>query len=308
MRIRIIGIVCFAFVLAFLADSALAQQSIGRVHRFSGELQIQHEGHILIPAKAGPIFRNANLYPGDTVRTGRGAAELLFDDGTSIKMDENTIVQVDEVRLSAGGRKERNFKIVVGRILSKIQPKHAVRTFFEVPDGVAAIRGTVVEIWVDPGGNWQIQVHEGVAELTYYRMAAMFSVRRDCGFRMRHISADEVEFECMGLGNIEILFRPSPYQRRNGATVVVPTIIRSFQAGDVIRVRRNPDGSYDIKEIKGKVTVAHMLPEEGTLFLPWWLEDPVIPRQTIGSPAGGQGSGLPGDGTNPPATVIKPTG
>lgn len=295
----VLAIVCFR-------GDLFAQMSIGRVHKFSGELQIQHEGHILVPAKAGPLFRNANVYAGDTVRTGRGAAELLFDDGSLLTMDESTIVQVDQVNLGATEQKERNVKIILGRVWCKIQPTKTLKTVFEVPDGVAAIRGTTLEIWVDEAGNWGVMVHEGMAELTYYRMAAMFGIPKECGFRTTQVSADEVEFECTGECCIDILFRPSPFTKKDGTTAIVPTLVRDFCDGDILRVKRNPDGSYDFNEVKGTVRVTHLLPEERSLLLPWWLEDPVIPRETIGSTGAGREAGEPGN--QPPATVINPGG
>ena len=300
---RIVAIVC-AVLLAASGGNLFAQKSIGRIHQFAGELKIQHEGNILVPAKAGPLFRNANIYPGDTIRTGKGAAEVLFDDGSLLKMDERTILQVDQVEMDAAGRKERNIKVILGRIWCKIEPTKTLRTVFEVPDGVAAIRGTIVEIWVNEAGDWQFFVHEGTAELTYYRMAAMFGIQNECGFSLKQIDADTVELKCEEKCCIEILFRPAPFHKEDGTVVIVPTIVRDFCDGDVIQVKRNPDGSYDIREVTGTVNVTHLLPEEGSQLRPWWLEDPVIPRGDTGSPGGGR----PGEDGMPPATVINPGG
>ncbi|NOZ23688.1 MAG: FecR domain-containing protein [Planctomycetes bacterium] len=295
---------------AFLGSSAQAQRSIGRVHRFSGEFEIQHEGHILVPAKAGPLFRNANLYSGDTVRTGRGAAELLFEDASMLKMDSHTVVQLDESKLGAGERSERNIRVVVGRVWCKIrQSSGKQQTIFEVPDGVAAVRGTILEVWVDDLGNWDIYVHEGMVEVTDYRVGAMFAIFAGCGVELTQMGENEVELKCHGAGKgtvkgMDVFFRAAPIYKPDGSVMLVPPMVKDFTDGDVLRVTHNPDGTYEFTEVQGKVAVLKIRPGEDTLLLPWWLDDPVIPRRLVGSP----GIGRAGEGGLPPATVINPGG
>lgn len=96
------------------------------------------------PAREGEIGWRAE--PGAVLRTGAdGRAEVLFDDGTALRMEPNTLLRVQEAS-RVGRFRQFLVQLVDGRLLSNI-PKwnRGARARFKVrtPVAVAAVRGTV---------------------------------------------------------------------------------------------------------------------------------------------------------------------
>lgn len=106
-----------------------------------------------------PLAQGARLGEGDQVRTGPGASiDVALPDGSSILVAENTRYVVTRLQYSAGSR-ERNFgfHVVVGKIkadVSRVAVQAArarqANFFVSTPNGVAAVRGTIVIILFNP--------------------------------------------------------------------------------------------------------------------------------------------------------------
>ncbi len=108
-----------------------------------------------------PAARDMELYVGDTVRTRYdGKVEILFDQGTLLRLGENT-----EVRLQQTEDQNGVF-VAIGRLWARIK-KLFGRSKFEVetPAAVAGVRGTTLRVDVRADGESTVAVDEGEAEV-----------------------------------------------------------------------------------------------------------------------------------------------
>jgi hypothetical protein len=102
----------------------------------------------------------------DLVETKVGTATVLYEDGSALKMKENTVIVIsppvaETKTVSSGQAIERRVRIVVGQVWTFIEPKATSKTLFEVPEGICAVRGCKGTFRVGWNGNWQLGVHEG---------------------------------------------------------------------------------------------------------------------------------------------------
>jgi hypothetical protein len=133
------------FLLLFPQPSPCAQPSAP----FSATL-IDFEGEVLIQ-KGGenlwlPVEKDMPLEQGDHIRTGaKGFAEILVDDGSQIRLEENS--EITLIELSADSQTKTitaSVYLWFGRMLSNISRFSHSRSKFEVhtPTVVARVRGT----------------------------------------------------------------------------------------------------------------------------------------------------------------------
>lgn len=136
-----------AFVFLGLALTAAAAPAEtrnipGTLTRVEGDVSVSTGTRA--PAREGEIGWRAE--PGAVLRTGAdGRAEILFDDGTALRLEANTLLRVQEAT-RVGRFRQFLVQLVDGRLLSNI-PKwnRGSRARFKVrtPVAVAAVRGTV---------------------------------------------------------------------------------------------------------------------------------------------------------------------
>jgi hypothetical protein len=160
----------FFFVLLFLVlfllphPSPYAQPSAP----FSATL-IDFEGQVLIQ-KGGenlwlPVEKDMPLEQGDHLKTGAKCfAEILVDDGSQIKLEENSEITLSE--LSADPQTKSMTASVYlwfGRMLSNISRLANSRTRFEVqtPTVLAGVRGTDFAVEVVDGKQTDVGVFDG---------------------------------------------------------------------------------------------------------------------------------------------------
>lgn len=111
-------------------------------------------------AQWATLSQGARLAEGDQVRTGPGASiEFALPDGSSTLVAENTRYVVTRLQYSAQSR-ERNFgfhlvagkvKADVSRVAVQAARARQANFFVSSPNGVAAVRGTIVIILFNPG-------------------------------------------------------------------------------------------------------------------------------------------------------------
>ena len=283
---------CITAILMFAGLSAFGEEGIARVAKFSGEVQIQRGKQVIVPVKAGPVIRNGVIYAGDTVRTGKGVADILFEDGSIISMDERTTLKITlekpSVPLEGGQPMERRVKLILGRVWSQIKPSKTVGTVFEIPDGIAAIRGTTVRVVVGEGGKWEFYVDEGGAKVKHEVIKTTADLEKKCGLGCEKKAENSYEFTCLWERCIDLYLPPSPYKLPDGTIEMRPTWIRDFCFGESVLITLNADGTYTITATKGEVRITRP-PVTGP---PPWAPIPpgeAIPPRRIGGGGGGGG-------------------
>ncbi|MEW6355329.1 MAG: FecR domain-containing protein [Planctomycetota bacterium] len=153
-------------LVAVCCGVAAGQEGIARISEFAGEVQIQRGEEIIRPVKVGQMIRNGSLINADMIQTRKGTASVLFEDGSQLKLDEETLIVINppmaKVQVAAQQEAvERRIRIVVGKVWNFIEPKSTAKTLFELPDGVAAVRGCSSTIQVTWSGSYRLIVETG---------------------------------------------------------------------------------------------------------------------------------------------------
>jgi hypothetical protein len=145
-----------AFVLLpSLADVAAAEDRVAQLSKVTGNVTIRRDGATVDTARQqGPRVMNGSVFAGNEVGTDSGAtATMLFTDGTTIDLKEKTRLTVREVEGTPEAVKEqkrlgRVLKVLAGDVLAHVVANPEVATEFETPNGVAAVKGTKLELSV----------------------------------------------------------------------------------------------------------------------------------------------------------------
>ena len=128
-------------LMALGSPDALANEVIGSVKDFKGDVQIERDG-ITLPVAAGEP-----VYTSDTIKTAdNGAVGLILHDNTLISMGPGSVLVLKEYLFEP---KEPRYSMVFGLIkgtfvyqsgvIGKLAPE-AIR--LETPDSTIAVRGT----------------------------------------------------------------------------------------------------------------------------------------------------------------------
>ena len=160
----------FFFLLLFHVLFGLAQPSLCAKPPvpFSATL-IDFEGEVLIQ-KAGeslwlPVEKDMPLEQGDHIKTGsQGFAEILVDDGSQIRLEENSEITLSELSADTQTKSiTASVYLWFGRMLSNISRFAHSRSRFEVqtPTVVAGVRGTDFAIEVVDTKQTDVGVFDG---------------------------------------------------------------------------------------------------------------------------------------------------
>ena len=150
-----LGTVAELVLVAWSAADAQMRPSSAELVRVSGRVEILPKGQTTwTPASVG-----ARLVEGDQVRAMAGAAaDLTLPDGSTILIAENTRFAVTKLDYDTANRdRDATFHVVAGKVRAQVsqaavQLVRARQSNFNIstPNGVAAIRGTVVVIVFNP--------------------------------------------------------------------------------------------------------------------------------------------------------------
>lgn len=172
MKNNILGaLVCLSFIRLLCPAPLFALQEIASFTSVKGEVRIKSsvraKGKWLRVKKTG-----VTLYSGDEIRTIAGNAEITFDDGSVMKVSEDTSFKLEErptKRKLFGfidtSFMNRNIKVSFGKLWANIKKARGKWTSFESKVAVAGIKGTTVSMYVDSNGDMQFACHDGVAAL-----------------------------------------------------------------------------------------------------------------------------------------------
>ena len=233
----------FLATFAFFVLDAHGQPRIASIQDFTGDVEVEHSAQIIKPIKLGRIIRNGDVFDSDTVRTRIGQADLLVVDGSVVKMDQNTTLYagVETVAPGAGMAAppaDRKFRVVVGRIWADVKPSRTSTTKFELPDGVAAVRGTIVAFGVTGAKDWEASIDRGVMSLMQTAVSAHMSLSSGDKFGSGKGEGAASRFSNLGNGSFDVLLA-------DGSRV------SGFDPTKVLDVTRNPDGTYRLFAFRG---------------------------------------------------------
>lgn len=150
-------------LIAFISFSFSAQKSrpSATVKFLIGKVQIQSSGKT--------AWRTARMrqrvFSGDRIKTFLNSRiELSMPDGSVIKVNENTVFDVKEIKTKSSDNEDRmSFTLWAGDIWAKFKKVISTRQVREIesPSAVVAIRGTELELNVDQNQTTTVRVYEG---------------------------------------------------------------------------------------------------------------------------------------------------
>jgi len=113
---------------------------------------------------------NSTVSEGDRIKTAMNSrVELTMPDGTLLKINENTIFDLDEIKTPEEDQEDKMaFTVWAGNIWAKFKKLVTSRQErrVESPGAVVAIRGTTIEMNVDLDQNTRVRVEEGSVVVT----------------------------------------------------------------------------------------------------------------------------------------------
>jgi hypothetical protein len=154
-RSVVLGIVAVLVLAAWSAADAQMRPSSAELVRVNGRVEILPRGQTTWTAAAV----GARLVEGDQVRAmASAAADLTLPDGSTILIAENTRFAVTKLDYDTANRdRDASFHVVAGKVRAQVsqaavQLVRARQSNFNIstPNGVAAIRGTIVVIAFNP--------------------------------------------------------------------------------------------------------------------------------------------------------------
>jgi|GEM_PF-1948405 len=181
----IITVLTLLIALHAGSGKSFAAEEIASFSNVKGEVRIKSpyraKGKWLRVKKPG-----VTLFNGDEIKTLAGSAELTFNDGSLMKISENSSLSIEErpTRKKLFGfidlsYMNRNIKVSFGKLWANVRKVRGMWTSFESKVAVAGIRGTTVSMYVDSRGDMQFSNEEGEVEISKHD--GSFTVKMDRG-------------------------------------------------------------------------------------------------------------------------------
>ncbi len=152
-RIRA-GIILVVIILVVLIADGVRREAgemQASIAVLSGQVTVRKAGAGgTLPGKSGQQLTNK-----DMVITGNGStATVVFSDGSTIQLEENTTFEVRLLDFARGGRRDRSFLVRAGSVVARFSRFFGVSAGSEgtvcTPTAVAAVRGTGFRVSYDP--------------------------------------------------------------------------------------------------------------------------------------------------------------
>ncbi len=147
--------------LSFLSFSFDTQDNNARVKFLIGKVQLMGKGK----TSWKPVRLNQPVFSGDRIKTNLSSRmELEMPDGSVIKIHENTFFDVTSIKTKDSNNEDsQSFTLWAGNIWASFKKVVSTRQTrqIESPSAVVAIRGTTLEMGVDPNERTLIRVLEG---------------------------------------------------------------------------------------------------------------------------------------------------
>jgi hypothetical protein len=160
-KIPQISLLFLAFIIFFFPSAAFSQEKpIAKLAGFSGTVLIKSQGSWGVkPAKDLP------LYSMDKLVTRIGTATIVFNDGGTVNVKNNSNLMINEMETKEGmtSKVVRHIMLFLGKLNFKTG-KSKVETRFETTRAVIGIRGTAGILSIGADGKTYIYFSEGGAK------------------------------------------------------------------------------------------------------------------------------------------------
>jgi|SaaInl4_150m_RNA_FD_contig_31_886684_length_1136_multi_6_in_0_out_0_2 hypothetical protein len=138
----------FSFCQWHYCGNVFGEEKLAVINKFKGDVIIQHEGENQLVEQRGARIRNSSIYNQDSISTMEAStAELVFNDSSRFDINEKTTLTIISEKTTKFNRSLlRRVSLKAGGLLAEVIPSKTVLTEFEIPTGVATVRGTVITI------------------------------------------------------------------------------------------------------------------------------------------------------------------
>ena len=162
---RIVLSLIFSVVCFFVVSQVSAR--VVTVTATKGRVEMQRAGS----NTWDPVVSSTQLNISDKIQTKKGSmCELTLDDGSLIKIKENSTLEINELSEDASATKKNSvFKLLIGKIWSKAQLQNESTFKVVTPTAIAGIKGTEFAIIVSIDGSSDILVFKGSVEVKSLR-------------------------------------------------------------------------------------------------------------------------------------------
>jgi len=149
------------FALLFIFSGSLfSETGMVKISALSGRVDCSIGGSDWKPA-----VLNQQLTTADKVRTLDGKAELLFAEGTTIKLKENSVLDLLKIQCTVE-KQNSSLKLLIGNLKAKVTKLSSGGSFdVQSPKIIAAVKGTEF-IMITTGENTDVSVLEGVVSIS----------------------------------------------------------------------------------------------------------------------------------------------
>ncbi len=134
-----------SFCQWYCCGNVSGEEKLAVINKYKGNVSVQREGDnlVLTVEKRGARIKNSSIYNKDSISTKkRSTAELMFNDSSRFDINPKTTLTISEEKTTKSNKTLiRRVKIKAGGVLADIIPSKTVLTEFELPTGVATIRG-----------------------------------------------------------------------------------------------------------------------------------------------------------------------
>ncbi len=160
---RLIGLIILGLALSSFIQSG--QRSSARIKFMLGKVELMRQGQ----TKWQKVRFNQKIFEGDRLRTALNSrVELQMPDGSVIKINENSMFDVKEIKTDENEKSDRqSFTLWVGSLFAKFQKIVEQRQSrrIETPSAVVAVRGTEFDLQVDQQQTTVVRVYKGKVSL-----------------------------------------------------------------------------------------------------------------------------------------------
>jgi|GEM_PF-793201 len=152
-----------AGILLLVATSIHAGERVAVITAVQGKVEVQRAGE----NSWRPALSRMELKVSDKVVTKKGGrCEIVLDDGSLIKMRENSTLEINDLKEEEGTKKKSSvFKLLMGKLWAKAEPQEGARFEVITPAAIAGIRGTEFAIIVLSDGTSDVLVFKGSIEV-----------------------------------------------------------------------------------------------------------------------------------------------
>jgi len=152
--------ITFLFVMLSSIPAFSADEIMGRLSSFSGEVLIKSQGSWAVEPEAG-----LPLYSEDKVVTRIGSATITLTDGAVIELKDNSNLRIEQREETRGFLRriktvERKFRLLLGKMRFKTGTS-SVNNTLETPTMVCGLRGTAGTLSIGNDGQTYIQFTDG---------------------------------------------------------------------------------------------------------------------------------------------------